>query len=345
MTADSTPFAGRVETGAGWAGTGVGRALAPVGWRDAVISSARLAREEPALLGVGLLGYLARGGLVLFALPIVVLPTPTGISNFLGGTALTGAGPSDGLIRLAILALGGVLTLTFAGTVLGAVADLMLFRETMAVGLARQRGAVTPAGRDAVVREVVARVPLRPSLVLRVTLVRLVSLVPVAVASAWGASRLVAATYHQLILPDDLAVPLGLRVLHEAADAAIVVIVAWLFGELVGGLAVRQLVARGTSVPAALVRAVLGLAQRPATGAATFVLGTLLTTVVTLAVLLASAAIWSRLQGLLADDSAVWLVVPATLLLVAVWGGGLVAVGATVTWRSILTSFDVLRAR
>ena len=67
------------------------------GWREAVVAAVLIVRARPALLAVGLVGFLARGGLILFTLPIVVLPTPTGISNFIGGTALTGAGASDAL--------------------------------------------------------------------------------------------------------------------------------------------------------------------------------------------------------------------------------------------------------
>ena len=52
---------------------------------------------------------------------------------------------------------------------------------------------------------------------LRATLVRSLWMLPVAIASVWGAARLVDAAYHQLILPDDLAVPLAIRVLRDAA--------------------------------------------------------------------------------------------------------------------------------
>jgi hypothetical protein len=54
---------------------------------------------------------------------------------------------------------------------------------------------------------------------------------------------------------------------------------------------------------------------------------------------------WSRLQALLADDVTILLLLPATLVFVLAWGGGLVAVGAVVAWRSLLGSLDVLRAR
>jgi hypothetical protein len=300
-------------------------------WRDAVAGAARLVTQRPLLVAVGLLGFLARGGIVLFALPIVALPTPTGISNFIGGTALTGAGASEGFVRVIAVSVVAILTLLLIGTIAGAAADILLVRA--ATGRA---GEVTAGDRGGA--------PPGAGLLLQVSVVRLVALVPAAIAVAWAAARLVAAGYHQLILPDDTSVPLAIRIVREAADAVAVVVAVWLTTELIGGLAVREVVARGASLPAAFGNALLMLVRRPLSSMATFA-ASVATFVATAApVLLVSALLWSRLQALLADDAAPWLVLPTTFLLVLAWGGGLLVVGVVVTWRGILTSLEVLRA-
>jgi hypothetical protein len=97
-------------------------------------------RDRPGLISLGLLGFLARGGAVLFVLPIVVLPTPTGLSNFIGSQALTAGGPSLGLIWLLATALTGVAALILFGTVIGAVVDLRLLGEAVEFEAARDGG-------------------------------------------------------------------------------------------------------------------------------------------------------------------------------------------------------------
>jgi hypothetical protein len=317
--------------------------VAPIGWREAAGGAAQIVRTRPALMAVGLLGFLARGGLVAFLLPIVALPTPTGVSNFIGGTALTGAGASDGLIRMLVAAVVLVAGAVITGAVLGAIADLLLAREAVAFALAMNRRIHGQTGGGDIDGEARLAIPITASGVSQVFLIRVATLVPVALAVAWAMSRLVAAGYHELILPDDLSVPLGVRILLQALDAAAVVVAVWLASELVGGLAVRQVILRGHSAPAALLAGFASLARRPVTTLVTYALGVVVVVATAGPTLLISAALWSRLQALLADNM-VLLVVPATFAFVLVWGGGLAAVGAAVAWRSLLGSIDVLRA-
>jgi hypothetical protein len=319
--------------------------VATFGWRDAILGAARLVRDRPALIGVGLLGFLARGGQVAFLLPIVALPTPIGIANFIGGTALTGAGASEGLVRLIVTGVLLVIVAVVAGISLGAAADVLLGREAIAFALERQAGVVTEADRRAIEREARARLPLDAGLLGRVVLVRAIALLPVAAATAWATARLVAAGYHQLILPDDLRVPLALRILLEAIDGAVVVLIVWLGAEFVGGLAVRHVLVGGRSVPGAFLAALTDLVRRPGTTIATFLLGTAGLLLVAGPTLVLAAALWSRLQSLLADDVLVLLLLPATFLFVLVWAGGLVAIGAVSTWRGLAGGIDVLRGK
>src|SRR4029077_4689881 len=76
--------------------------------------------------------------------------------------------------------------------------------------------------------------------VLRAWGVRLLAHLPLAVALAWGAVRIVEAAYSELITPFEVVTPLFIRVLGDVPDAIAVVATLWLLGEPAGGLAVRH---------------------------------------------------------------------------------------------------------
>jgi hypothetical protein len=328
---------------------------APPGWRATAIRAAAIVRRRPELIGVALLGFLARGGLVLFVLPIVVLPTPIGISNVIGGTGITGSGASDGLVRLVVALLLLVVAAVAFGTVIGASADLLLGRAALLEGVAPPHDGPGSAGEPPISadRGAAGGEPRRtagPSMDLsartvtgRIVLVRAAALLPVAAAMAWATARLGAAGYHQLILPDDLTVPLVIRILGEALDAAIVVVIVWLLSELIGGLAVRHSVASGRGPLRGALGAVRSLVRRPLTSLATFIVG-VVSVVVTAGIALATAAwLWSGVQVMVSDDAPAVLLVPAILGFVAAWGGGLLAVGVVVAWRGVFGWLDVVR--
>jgi hypothetical protein len=315
----------------------------PLGWREALLSAARVVRDRPALIGVGLLGFLARGGLLLFLVPILILPTPTGISNFIGGNALTGSGASDGLIRLLALAVTLVALAIAAGAVLGAIADVLLARDAVEVSVTRARRIVSDPARNAVRREVLAATAITPGLLGRVLAVRVVTQVPVAIAGAWAAVRLVAAGYDQLVAPVDVTLPLTIRILSEALEAVLVLVAVWLFAEFVGGIAARLVIVEDRSPGAAIGMAVVAVIRRPVTGIASYALGVAGLAVAAGVPLLVAMALWDRLQVLSADDVAIPLLVAATFLFVAAWGAGLLAVGIVTAWRSVLGTLDVVR--
>jgi hypothetical protein len=314
-----------------------------MGWWGVLGVAASTVWRRPALAAVGLLGFLARGGLVAFLVPIAALPTPIGIANFIGGTALTGSGASDGLVRLIATAVVVVVVVVALGAVLGAIADALLAREAVAAAAIAQAGLITDHARGRTVEAAVAKTPVTATLVGSLLVVRGVTLLPVGFALAWASTRLYAAGYHQLILPDDLAVPLVVRILREASDAAIVVFGAWLIAEFLGGVAVRHVVVGRRSATGALAGAVAEIVRRPVTSAATYLLGVAGVAGAALPTLLLSAALWSRLQAFLADDMSLLLLLPATFVFVLVWTGGLAAVGVVTAWRSLAGTLDVLR--
>ena len=297
-------------------------------WRGAVSASAVMLVERPALVAIGLAGFLARGGLLLFVLPVVVLPTTVGISNWIGATSITASGPTASLVWLLALAAIGASVAFLAGVVIGAAADLLLFREA----------------RDRVGEQDGAPPPLGPAIVLRLAAIRLAALVPFALAVAWAASRVAAATYHELILPEELVTPLVLRVVDESRDALAVVFGAWLLSETLGGIAIRHYLLRGGSTAMALLRPIGDVVLRPITSVATLGLGLFAAVVAIAPLLLIAWLAWGRLRIALVSAESIPLMF-GTLAFVAIWLTALVAAGTVASWRSLLGSFEVLRTR
>ncbi len=296
-------------------------------WRRAVISSARLESSRPDLIPIGLIGFLVRGGLLLFLLPIVILPTPIGIANFVGASAITASGPAPWFVDM-LIALGLiVLTILLASTVAGTVTDLVLLRAVM-------------ADTDG------SGLRVRPGLVVRASVIRLVALVPFVLAAAVGIASLAGATYNQLVTPVDTATPFAVRVLLEAGNAVVLMAVAWLIGETIGGLAVRHLAISQASVPRALWRGVTDLVRRPVTTLATLVLSVVAILVAVVPALFVTIALWAQMPAQLerlTSLRAFLVVLAVTMLFVAVWVAGLVLAGLAATWRGILWDLEVLR--
>ena len=286
---------------------------------------------RPALWVVALAGFLARGGIVAFLLPIVVLPSPSGVANVIAPSLTSFA---FGLVSSSFVAIvAGLIALIFAwvllGGLAGAWADIELARaavgdEELGMGV----GYLVPPGRGTI---------------LRALGVRLLAHLPLAVALAWGAVRIVQAAYAELITPFEVVTPLFIRVLGDVPDAIAVIVTLWLLGEAAGGLAVRHAVLGRRSAAASVRDGWLDLVRRPRSG-----FGTLLATDVAVGVAVVSSALaagvvwsWVRLAVLGRDDRA--QVAAAIGILVAVWLGGLVLTSVAVAWRSVAWTAEWLR--
>lgn len=299
-------------------------------WVGAARASTALLSRRPGLAAVGLAGFLARGGLLLFALPFVALPTVVGIGNWIGPTSITASGPSERLLLLlGTLAGIGIASLAL-GTVIGAFADVALFRAAAGADAALRGGPVQPPRGS-------------KALLARLVVIRLLALVPVSLALAWTANRFGAAAYRELILPDELVTPIVVRVLDRTRDAVALVIGAWLLGELIGGIAVRHHLRRGDPIPVALLRPLGDLIRRPMTTAVTFALGAVLPFFVLAPPLAIAWLLFGGARVALADAELA-RTVAATVLFVAAWGLALAAAAYVAAWRSLLASFEVLRA-
>jgi hypothetical protein len=295
-------------------------------WTASMRTALASTLARPAWWVMALAGFLVRGGFVVVLLALVSLPSVPSLA-----TAL--APPIEALVlsrqSLEGVLLGTVLVSTLTGLLLaaglaGAWLDLALQREADdddELELRPTQG--------------------RPSALL-VFSARLAAHLPTFVALAYAILRIVVVTYQELLSPGDPTMPVVTRVIARAPDAIVVVVVFWLVGEAVGGLAARRAV-RGQTLSRALWTALRDLLERR--GVATF----LLTNAVVLAAIGLLVAVVGRaeahLTAYLFDGADAVSVAAALLLLVSTWILGLAALGAALAWRATAWTLEVALAR
>ncbi|HEX8939533.1 MAG TPA: hypothetical protein VF763_05160 [Candidatus Limnocylindrales bacterium] len=310
-------------------------------WLDEVPLASLDALGRPDLWPLALLGFLVRGGLLLFLLPIVELPSPVGIASFVGLHVLTiGGDPTPGLVVAAAALVLGLVGWLLLGGLLAAALEARLVRST----LAAEDSAAEPPGPGL-------------DLAVRLLAVRLVALLPLALALGWWIVRIVDVAYRELTVPLDLATPVAVRALADAADADAAVLVTWLLAEAWGALAVRRILLDSQAIRAALVGALGDLLRRPISSLATLGLAVLGSAILVAPPLVGAWIAWSRLAvaarvgvlspadlgGALPASLAEVLGPPFFLILLLVaFLGGLALAGAASAGRSALWTRQAL---
>jgi hypothetical protein len=298
-----------------------------------MVGGALGALSAPAAWPVALAGFLARGGLVLFLLPIIVLPTPAGVANVVAPWLVPFVFGQVSLEVLAILIATAAVAVGWivAGGILGGWADAALIPDAAAneeLGF----GSIVPAPTR------VRRLPLQ------VFGLRLSAHAPLALALAWGAARIGQAGYAELVNPLEVVSPLAVRVIVAVPDAVALILVTWLIGEAAGGLAARHFVLGGASARRSLREGFLDLVRYPSSLATLFL--TTFGLLVTLVPSVVAAGVgwsWARvmlLGGALAPEA-----VAAIVLFVVLWLGGLALAAGVATWRSYAWTAEWLRQR
>ena len=314
-------------------------------WPRAMAAATRLAAGRPRMWAFALLAFLARGGLVALVIPMLVLPSFIGIANTVGPTSVTAAGPTPRLVALIAAWCGIALVAIVGGTLVAAAAEVALHRAALAPGTGGAAGwgvAFPSRWVAAVVPDAVETPPAR-GVVRRVAVARLVLLAPVALALVAAVPGWVEVAYQELLLPTNLAVPLPLRVIAGSPIAALVVVVAWLLAEVVGGLAARRIALDGSSVAGALGAAAGQVARDP--GSTLLALG--LSIGGTLAVLVPAVVVvgaaWDHARVALVDATDGATVLLSTLVLVVAWAACLGVAGIAAAWRSALWTVELAR--
>ena len=271
---------------------------------------------------LGLAGFLAGGGLLLMAAPVVVLPTPTGIQNALGAplsTLLVGT-PSTAMVLVIAGATGAGLLLLVGGLLAGAWAERQLIG--LQLDAAGDEGLLAPRALDGA-----------PGTV-SVAIVRAFALLPVIAVGIVAWQPVYDAAYRELVLPVDLATPLGLRVIREVPWLVVAVLVAWIVGDSAAALGVRRLVIGRRPILVAWLLGWVDIVRRPLRVVPTALFGTLALLVLTAPGLLAAASGWARVRDVMAHpDDATGMLVTVSIW-VAVWLGGLVLAGVGAAIRA-----------
>jgi len=308
----------------------------------AILASLLVTLGRPAWWLLALAGFLVRGGFIVFLIPIVVLPSPLAISNvvapFIVPMALGRIGPE--MIALLIAGGAGLFAWLLLGGAIAAATDLALTRD--AVAAAADEGVATPpegpASIDSERRD--------RGLVGTILAARLIAWLPLAAALAIGLVRIVAVTYVELTRPAEVESPLALRVALGAAGELAVMAVAWVFGELVGGLASRWIVLDRAPTGPALAAAARDVVRRPASTLLPWLVTTLMLLLILGGSVGAASVAWSRVTVALANRTPdVATVAISLLLFVAIWLAALVLGGLFAAVRCSVLTFEHLRVR
>lgn len=313
----------------------------------AVLASLLVTIGRPTWWLLALAAFLSRGGFVVFVLPIVLLPSPLAISNmvapFIIPVALGRIGAD--VVLLAVVAGIVLVGWLIVGGWIAAALELALFREQAAA--AAEEGIPSDVSGDVRAHAEATSAPRRDRVLIRwIVVTRLVAWLPLGVALVIGTLRIVALTYVELTRPDSVATPLALRVGQAAAPELTVVAVAWLLGELVGGLASRRVALDGLRPGGALLAAAGDVIRRPGSTLLPWLITTLFLLTIAGGAVGAASIAWSRLIAALGAAEVDPAMVAVNLFLfVAIWLAALDLTGIFAAVRGSLQTFGVLLRR
>jgi hypothetical protein len=174
----------------------------------------------------------------------------------------------------------------------------------------------------------------------RAAVAHLLALIPLVLAIAIGSMRILDAAYAELTNPSD-ASSVVVRVLARSTGAVAGIVIAWVLGEIVGGLAVRRIVLGGESAVGAVLRSTLDLVRRPAGSLLAPLLTSAVLAIDLAAVLTVVTIVWTEVRERLVHPLADPL---ATVLSVATFGAAwclaLLVTGLIDAWRSAAMTLE-----
>jgi hypothetical protein len=298
----------------------------------AALTGALLATlASPATWPLALAMFLLRGGFLLVVLPIVVLPSPVGLGNLLAPTlmAVVFGGLSVEVAAIVTLAALSIVTWTVVGGLVAATLEAESIR-LVADEEAEPRSAIEAFQRDLGRSDRVAAA--------RILAARILAHAPTGIAVIWATVRFVDVAYRELTSPDDVSLPIVLRVLAGAPEVTAVLIVAWAGGEVVGGLAARRIVLDGASVVPALRDAVRATVHHPIGMVAGFLVPLAGLALVVLPSTLAASVAWSAVRVAMRSPAELVVGTLAVALFVSLWIVGLLLIAVTAAWRAAVWS-------
>jgi hypothetical protein len=298
----------------------------------AALTGALLATlASPATWPLALATFLLRGGLLLVVLPIVVLPSPVGLGNLLAPTLMIVVFGDLSVEVAAIVTLAALSIVTWI--VVGGLVAATLEAESIRLVADEEvepRSAIEAFQPDLGRSDRVAAA--------RILAARILAHAPTGIAVIWATVRFVDVAYRELTSPDDVSLPIVLRVLAGAPEVTAVLVVAWASGEVVGGLAARRIVLDGASVVPALRDAVRATVHRPFRMVAGFLVPLASLALVILPSTLAASVAWSAVRVAMRSPTDLVVGTLAVLLFVTLWIVGLLLIAVTAAWRAAVWS-------
>jgi hypothetical protein len=294
----------------------------------AILTSSLLATlAHPIAWPLALAGFLVRGGIVLFLLPIVALPSTVGVSDrvapILSAFILGGA-----TLQLAVL-FGALCALIAALLLL--LAWFAAATEAALVHDAPAWDELDPARPNA---------PRRRGESGRILTARLVVHLPFAIALGWGTVRVVETAYRELSRPVDVDTPLVQRVIGSVPEVILAVVVTWAIGQILGAMAARRVVLLGISTAGAIRSAIAEALRRPLQIVILFVVPALVLLAVLLPTAAATSSTWERARAAIAGPVGAIEGILTILAFVGLWLGGLVLVSMVCAWRASVWTLD-----
>jgi hypothetical protein len=324
------------------------------GWVGSLGTAAAVVFGDPRLWLVGAAAFLLRGGWLLLALPIWVLPSPVALSSLLGPDAVGPAGPSLRALTVALAVALGLLVIAAAAVVGGALADLVSVErfiedpETAAIRSDR-------TGRQLGTRQ-------RVLLALEAAGIQATMLLPAAIVFAYLVVGLIDAVTLEFLVPGSLAVPFAIRVASAVAGPVALFTALVVAGDLVATVISRRLMARrlgvlraearaepGRKAPGPLASGLGQLVRHPGSVLATAALAWLITIALLAPALGAVVVAWGGARTMFLAQPrqpdlgfiAAWALV--TVLFVTLWLAALLLAGVASALRAALWSAEALR--
>ena len=281
---------------------------------------------RPAGWVMALAAFLVRGGFFLILLPLVGLPSVSSLATTL-------APPIETLILSRQSLEGALIGTVLISTIVGLLAAAGLAGSWLDLALLREAG-------DA--DELNSKVPFVEPSAWRAFAVRLAAHLPTFLALAYATVRIVIVTYDELLSPGDSTIPLVARVIARAPDALALVVVMWLIGEAVGGLAMRRSAA-GEPAGRALRNAARDLLGRR--GLATFVVSNAVVGVAGALLVTVVGRASEHVRAYLLDGAGDVPLAAALLLLISAWILCLAVLAAALAWRATAWTIEAERPR
>jgi hypothetical protein len=301
---------------------------------------------EPQSWALALAAFLVRGGVILVALPVLVLPTPVGIGNVLAPSLMSVAfgqisvGLIAGTVAIAAGVVGWLCIGGWLAALLEAEAARMIARDEDVVAMSRIGPVRELSEGDGGRVDIALRRGLEAAQIL---VARLIAYVPLGAALVWGSLRIAVVAYRELTNPLEAGTPVVVRVVRDAPEVIVAVTVAWIVGEIIGSLAARRIALAGDGVFAGLRAALDEVVRRPLATLARCLVPLAVLVAVLVPSLLAAGAAWRTVQAAIGGPDATGLFI-AILAFVTLWLIGLLLVAVVSAWRGAVWTVAVVSA-